>query len=89
MSDAPEDKIRRVVTRKGKRVVVIQYIGAAYMSKPLYYEFPSPAKARAFEKDITRVEGEFPVTISLKWKDYLMGEIEDPEAPESSSPEQA
>lgn len=67
------DKIERVVTRKGKRVEVVHVTGGR-ASKPIVYELLSYAKAKLLEKHANQRTGEYPVEISLVWRDYLVRE---------------
>jgi hypothetical protein len=87
MSGVPQkqDRVKRIVRRKGKLVEIIHTIGD-YTSKPIFYEFRSYAKAREFEKEITRVDGEFPVTIPFEYRDYLMEEVEEPKPEQPPEP---
>lgn len=79
------DRIIRVVTRRGKQVEIVHYIGS-YVSKPIVYKLPSYSKAKAFEKLVSVVEGEHPVTIPREWREYLMEEVRDELPPVPKTP---
>lgn len=73
----PLDTIERIVHRKGKQVEIVHRIGS-YVSKPVIYVLPSPAKAAALEKHACESINGMPVTISLDWAEYRIPEPDEP-----------
>lgn len=66
-----EDKVDRVVVRKGKTVRITTTVGEE-CSLTVCYELPSTAKARKLEKEANVFHKGYPSTISIDWRPYLM-----------------